>query len=146
MSNNTYYATVYNTPDNMQLIPDGNIVETLAVDSKVFRRKTQMIGKNKSVGPDDISGDILKLGAEAMIPYLTRLLDITLNNGSIPDDWKKATVIPVHKGGDRSIIPNYRPVSLTSVTCKQTEHAIASYLRQVGNREGWLYEGQHGFR
>jgi len=57
-----------------------------------------MIGKNKSVGPDRISGEILKLGGEAMIPYLTRLLDITVNNGSIPDDWKKATVIPVHKG------------------------------------------------
>jgi hypothetical protein len=72
-----------------------------------------MIGKNKSVGPDRVSGEILKLGGEAMIPYLTRLLDITVNNGSIPDDWKKATVIPVHKGGDRSLVSNYRPVSLT---------------------------------
>jgi hypothetical protein len=81
-----------------------------------------------------------------MIPYLTRLLDITVNNGSIPDDWKKATAIPVHKGGDRSIIPNYRSVILTSVTCKQMEHAIATYLRKVWNKEGWLYEGQHGFR
>jgi hypothetical protein len=143
---NAYYATVFNTPDNIQLIPDGNIVQTFAVDSKVIRRRIQRIGKNKSVGPDGISGDILKLGGEPMVPYLTRLLDITVNNGSIPDDWKKATVIPVHKGGDRSIIPNYRPVSLTSVICKQMEHAIATYLRQVWNKEGWLYEGQHGFR
>jgi hypothetical protein len=57
-----------------------------------------MIVKNKSVGPDRVSGEILKRGGEAMIPYLTRLLDITVNNGSIPDDWKKATVVPVHKG------------------------------------------------
>ena len=34
------------------------------------------IGKNKSVGPDGISGEILKLGREAMIPYLARLLDV----------------------------------------------------------------------
>jgi len=26
------------------------------------------IGKNKSVGPDSVSGEILKLGGEAMIP------------------------------------------------------------------------------
>jgi len=26
------------------------------------------------------------------------------------------------------------------------EHVIASYLRQVWDKNGWLYEGQHGFR
>jgi len=55
-------------------------------------------------------------------------------------------VIPIHKGGDRSLVTNYRPVSLTSVVCKQMEHVIASYLRQVWDRNDWLYEGQHGFR
>jgi hypothetical protein len=33
-----------------------------------------------------------------MIPYLARLLDITMNNGTLSGDWKKATVIPNHKG------------------------------------------------
>ena len=143
---NTYYATVFSIQDNIPPIQDVNTVEPFTADCKVIRRRVKMIGKNKSVGPDRISGEILKLGGEAMIPYLTRLLEITVNNGSIPEDWKKATVIPIHKGGDRSLVSNYRPVSLTSVICKQMEHAIATYLRQVWNKEGWLYEGQHGFR
>jgi len=66
-----------------------------------------------------------------MIPYLARLLDITMNNNATPVDWKKAIVIPIYKGGDRSIVRKYRPVSLTSVVCKQIEHVIAGYLRQV---------------
>jgi len=41
------------------------------------------------------------MGGEATIPYLARLLDITINNGTIPRDWKKATVVPIQKGGDR---------------------------------------------
>jgi hypothetical protein len=53
-----------------------------------------------SVGLDGILGEILKLGGEAMIPYLAKLLDITMNNNSIPSDWKKATVVPIYKGGD----------------------------------------------
>ena len=73
--------------------------------------------------------EILKLGGEAMIPYLARLLDITMNNGTLPGDWKRATVIPIHKGVDRSLVTNYTPVSLTSVVCKQMEHVMASYLR-----------------
>jgi hypothetical protein len=104
------------------------------------------MGKNKSTAPDSVSGEILKLGAEAMIPYLVRLLDITINNAAIPNDWKKVIVVPIDKGGDRSLVANYRPVSLTSVVCKQMEHVIASYLRKVWDKKDWLFEGQHGFR
>ena len=55
-------------------------------------------------------------------------------------------MIPIHKGSDRSLVTNYRPVSLTSVVCKQMEHVIASYIRQVWDKNDWLYEGQRGFR
>ena len=58
---------------------------------------------------------------------------------------KKVIVVPIYKGGDRSVIGNNRPASLTSVVCKQMEHVIAGYLRQVWEMSGWLYEGQHGF-
>ena len=80
-------------------------------DIKTIRRRIKAIGKNKSVGPDWVSGEILKLGGEAMIPYLARLLGITMNNGTLPGAWKRATVIPIHKEGDRSLVTNYRLVS-----------------------------------
>jgi hypothetical protein len=108
-----------------------NTGEPFTVDIKIIRRRIRAIGKNKSVGPDRVSGEILKLGGEAMIPYIARLLDIKMNNGTLPGDWKRATVVPIQNGGDRSLVTNYRPVSLTSVVCKQMEHVIASYLRQV---------------
>ena len=91
-------------------------------------------------------GKNLKLGGDVMIQYNARLLDIAMNNNAITGDWKKAIVIPIYKGGDRSVVGNYRPVSLTSVVCKQLEHVIAGYLRQVWEMNGWLYEGQRGFR
>jgi hypothetical protein len=81
-----------------------------------------------------------------MIPYLARLLDITMNNGTLPGDWKRATVIRIHMGCDRSLVTNYRPVNLTSVVCKQMEHVVDSCLRQVWDHNDWLYEGQHGFK
>jgi hypothetical protein len=36
-----------------------------------------VIRRNKSIGLDGIPGKILKLGGQAMIPYLVQLLDIT---------------------------------------------------------------------
>jgi len=88
-----------------------------------------MIGRNKSAGPDGIPCAILKMGGEAMIPYLAQLLDITFNNGAIPKDWKKAIVHPIHKEGNRSVVRHYRPVSLTSLVCKQIEHVISGYIQ-----------------
>jgi hypothetical protein len=88
----------------------------------------------------------LKLGRKAVIPYLVRLLDITMNDNAIPGDWKKAITVPIYKGGDRPVVGNDRPVSLTSVVCKLMEHVIAGYLRPVWDTSDWLYEGQHGFK
>jgi hypothetical protein len=73
-----------------------------------------------------------------MIPYLAQLLDLTINNGIIPRNWKKATVIPIYKGGDHSVVNNYRPVRLTSV--------VSKWSRIVWADSNWLYEGQHGIR
>jgi len=70
-----------------------------------------------------------------------------LNNNVIAGDSKKEDIVfPIYKGGDRSVVGNYRPVSLASLVCNQMEHVTAGYLREVWEMSGWLYEGQHGFR
>jgi hypothetical protein len=137
---------VFSSEGNILHIQCQNTGDPFTTDTKIFRRKIKAIGKNKSVGPGWLSGEILKMVEEVMIPYLARLLDIIMNNGTLPGDWKRATVIPIHKGGDRSLVTNYRPVSLTSADCKQTKYVIASCLRQVWDKNDWLFESQHGFR
>jgi hypothetical protein len=95
------------------------------VSINIIRKRLSAIGKKKSVGPDDIPGQILKLGGEAMIPYLARLLEITMSNNAVPGDRKKAIAVPIYKGGDRSVVGKFRPISLSSVVCKQVEYVIA---------------------
>ena len=55
-------------------------------------------------------------------------------------------MVPIYKAGDGSAVTDYRPISLTSVVCKQLDHVKEGYLRQVWDKNEWLYEGQHGFR
>ena len=143
---NSYYSTVFSSEDNIPNIQSENLGDPFTTDIRKIRKRIKAISKNKSVVPDRVSGEILKLGGEAMIPYLARLLDITINNATLSCDWRRATVVPIYKSGDRSLVTNYRPVSLTSIVCKQMEHVIASYLRQVWDKNDWLYEGQHGFK
>jgi hypothetical protein len=142
---NNYYASVFSCerdiPDRNSTHPD----KPFNIKISIIRKRLAMIRRNKSVGPDGIPGAILKMGGEAMIPYLSRLLDITINNGTIPRDWKKAIVVPIHKGDHRSVVKNYWPVCLTSVVSKQMEHVRAGYTQVLEDRD-WLYEGQHDFR
>jgi hypothetical protein len=84
----------------------------------IIRKRLSAIGRKKSVGPYGIPRKILMLDGEAMIPYLARLLDITMKNNALQDDWKKAIVVPIYTG-DRSVFG-----SLTSVVCKQMEHVV----------------------
>jgi hypothetical protein len=123
---NLYYSSIFSSEDNIPHVQRENTSDPFTIDIKAIRRRIRAVGRKKSVGPDRIPGEILKVGEEAMIPYLVRLLEINMNNGALPGDWRRATVVPVHKGGDRSLVTNYRLVSLTSVVCKQ----IALYLRQ----------------
>jgi len=38
------------------------------------------------------------------------------------------------------------PKNLTSVVCKQLNDVTAGYLRQVWDKNDWIYRGEHGFR
>jgi len=96
---NFYHSSLFSSEDNIPNIQDKTSSETFTIDTKIIRKRTAAIGKNKSVGPDSVSGEILKLGGEAMIPYLAQQLDITMNNGTLPGDWKKSYSGSYSQGG-----------------------------------------------
>jgi hypothetical protein len=93
---NFYYSLVFSCERSIPQIQRTNSGEPFVISTKIVRKKLAAIGKNISVGPDSVSGEILKLGGEAMIPYLARLLNITIN-ATIPEDGKKAIVVPIYK-------------------------------------------------
>jgi hypothetical protein len=72
--------------------------EPFTINMKKVRKRLAAIGRNKSTGSDGFPGEILKLGGEAMVPCLARLLDLTIHNDAIPSDWKGATAVPINKG------------------------------------------------
>jgi len=87
---NSYYAFVFCCYRNIPKIELVNSSQTFIINTKIIRKISQNLVK-KSVGPDGACGEILKLGGEAMTPFLARLLDI-LNNTIIPNDWKKGVI------------------------------------------------------
>ena len=54
---------------------------------------------------------ILKLSSEIICSSLTILFNMSLYNGEIPNEWKKARVTPVYKNkGSKQDPNNFRPI------------------------------------
>ena len=105
------------------------------------------IPSHKVTGDDGISVKILKITAPAVLPSLTRLLNLCISNKVFPSAWKVAKVTPVFKGnGSRSDCNNYRPISVLPVLSKLLERHICDHLCDFLTSNGILYKLQSGFR
>ena len=81
-----------------------------------------------------------------MADIFTTLFQASLNQGIVPPDWKTANIVPLFKKGDKSNPANYRPISLTSLTCKILEHVVFSNFMTHFEKYNILDNAQHGFR
>ena len=101
----------------------------------------------RSPGLDTITNEmIVNLGQ----PALHKLLDIfnkTWQEGTLPQIWREATMIPIHKKGKaKTEASSYRPISLTSCIVKVLERIINTRLKWFLESEKLLALGQAGFQ
>jgi hypothetical protein len=104
------------------------------------------INSHKALGPGGIPARLLHEYASYIDPVLTKIFQISVNTGTIPDEWRSASIVLVFKKGDRHQASNYRPVSLTSIACKLLEHIVHSQVMDHYDRHSILSDKQHGFR
>ena len=98
---------------------------------------------NKAQGPDAISGAVLKNCSETLAYPLSILFNLSYNTGYIPQEWKLANVVPVHKKDDKNKVINYRPISLTSLVMKVFERIL--YDELLTRTIDKIDKRQHGF-
>lgn len=66
-------------------------------------------------GFDGCTPILIKEIVEKVISPFTHMCDLSLSSGMFPDEWKLASVTPVHKGANRRLPSNFRPISLLSI-------------------------------
>ena len=104
------------------------------------------INSKKADGPDNIPGTFLKICANELVDVYQILFQASLDQGIVPNDWKEANVVPLFKKGDKSKAENYRPISLTSISCKLLEHVVHSNIINFLEKFEVLDDAQHGFQ
>jgi hypothetical protein len=110
---------------------EGNRYQTMS-DIKINCKGVTKLLKNqnihKATGPDSIPSFILKSAADQLAPILTDIFQTSIDTGEVPQDWRDANIVPLFKKDERHLASNYRPVSLTSITCKILEHIVHSNI------------------
>jgi hypothetical protein len=72
---------------------------------------------------------LLRLSADFISPQITHLVNLSIENCQVVDDWKVARVTPIYKGkGDNSELGNYRPISVICHVGKMVEKQIQLQL------------------
>jgi len=104
------------------------------------------INPSKAVGPDTIPNKILKECSQELAPGLTLIYQHSVDEGTLPEDWLNANVSPIYKKGNVHQAENYRPVSLTSVSCKLLEHILCKHILNHLDKHNVLTALNHGFR
>ena len=94
-----------------QLLTDARF-SLLQITEDFVYKHLKALDSKKSSGLPDISIRLVKDGAEALARPLTPLMNKTINEGSLPVDWKYAGVKPVHKAGSKSDLLNYLQISV----------------------------------
>ncbi|KAF4793362.1 hypothetical protein TURU_112092 [Turdus rufiventris] len=84
-------------------------------DKEAVRKLLRSLDVHKSMGPDGIHPRVMRELADELVNPLSIIYQQSWLTGEVPDDWKLASVTPIHKKGGKEDPGNYRPVSLTSV-------------------------------
>ena len=100
----------------------------------------------KATGPDNISVKILKLSRNIIAPFLTKIINTCLNEGTYPDTLKISKIVPIYKTGDKKLMKNYRPISLLPLLNKIFEKVIQQRLLDFFNDHNVIGTNQFGFR
>ena len=107
------------------------------------------LANGKAVGPDGVSVELFKITLNGDPALRRRLLDIVVRiwrEGEVPQQWKDAMIMVLHKKKDRTECGNYRGISLVAHAGKILLKIIARRLSEYCERVGILPEEQSGFR
>ena len=125
-----------------------NVPNTIFIPHITEHEITTVISsmKHSSPGWDSLPTHILKPFLADYIKPLTYLINKSFETGIFPDELKIAKIVPIFKSGDKTLVSNYRPISVLSFFSKIFETILYNHLIEFIEKHDLLYKFQFGFR
>ena len=125
---------------------NSNSLEDITFSSEDIIKAIDEISPTSAAGPDGFPAILLKACKTPLSIPLEILWRNSLNQGTIPQLFKTAHIVPIHKGGSKGVAKNYRPVALTSHLIKVFEKVLRSHIIRHMEEFNLFNPRQHGFR
>ena len=95
------------------------------------RQAIKKLKLNKSPGLDGISSEFYKTFENSTSKVLTDVFNSSFENSSLPNSLTRSVMTLIYKKGDRKLLKNYRPITLTTTDYKILAHIMADRLQNV---------------
>ncbi|KAG5893120.1 hypothetical protein JTB14_019323 [Gonioctena quinquepunctata] len=122
--------------------PDNEDIVTPFTEIGVMNRLLKT--SNSAPGKDDIRYSAMKkldLGCIVMTALFNKVLSLK----DIPDSWRSASIILIHKKGARDERNNWRPISLCSCLYKLFTSCLSMRISRWATSNNIIYPTQKGF-
>ena len=113
---------------------------------EIHRSSVSDLKIGKASGINELSAEVSKISALAIVPYLQKLINQTFSQGEFPDCLEIAKVNPLFKPGSKTDVDNYRSISSLPVLSTVLEKIMYNRLIKFLDKNDILYENQFGFR
>jgi hypothetical protein len=111
-------------------------------------RRIIMDSPAKHCALDPLPTWLLKQNLDAFLPFITAIINASLQSGVVPAAYKTARVVPLLKKAslDPAVLGNYRPVSNLPFLSKVLERVVNLQLRDYVTRHGLQEKMQSAYR
>jgi hypothetical protein len=150
---NEYFAKIATDPNYSKDAVLGSVANFFSKDNGVsfceWSENTVCIVlskiKHSAPGFDDIPSWFYKLFASEVSPIVCKIISTSVSRGLVPITWKQAVVTPVPKCSLVRQPGDFRPISVTSLLCRQVEKLVArTYI--LPKLYDSMYSDQYAFK
>ncbi len=130
---------------------DVGVVETAVLNKPIsedeVRKQIKLLRNGKAAGTDQILNEMIKCSSPQVCSLYTKLFNLILDTGHIPEIWSVGVIKPIYKNKGRSDDPdNYRGITLVSCLGKLYTGILNSRLSSFIESNNKITECQAGFR
>ena len=147
---NDFFASQCTVIDNNSTLPQmvyktNNRLNDITIDHDSIVKIIKNLNTAKAHGWDGISIRMIKICEQSISIPLIIIFKKAILSGIYPDNWKKGNIVPVHKKENKSLIKNYRPISLLPICGKIFEKLIYNSLFEFLKLNKLIAKSQSGF-
>nr|CAD2192477.1 unnamed protein product [Meloidogyne enterolobii] len=120
-------------------------IDDIEIDSSKLLKLLNSLPNKEGLSPDFISYRFLKNCSVSLVSYISELFRISLDSAILPNIWKESVIIPLFKKGNKELVSNYRPISITCSLCRVMERFIFNGILEFLLENNIISPHQFGF-